>query len=161
MLINSRMFFEIVPARVSPGPIRVVWTALKNQWMTLWGWMICHLPKEKQWQPTPVLLPGKSQGWRSLVVHGVAKSQTQLSGFTFTFRFHALEKAMATHSSVLAWRIPGIEEPGGLPSVGPHRVGYDCSDLAAAAGRSHLHWVKSLTQMEPEWEDKSMVQTLE
>ena len=51
-------------------------------------------------------------------VHGVAKSQTRLRDFTFTFHFHALEKEMATHSSVLAWRIPGIEEPGGLPSVG-------------------------------------------
>ena len=53
-------------------------------------------------------------------VHGVAKSQTRLSGFTFTFHFHALEKAMATHSSALAWRIPGTGEPGGLPSMGSH-----------------------------------------
>ena len=66
-------------------------------------------------------------------VHGVAKSHTQLSNFTFTFHFHALEKAMATHSSVLAWRIPGTEEPDGLPSMGSHRVGHDWSDLAAAA----------------------------
>ena len=66
-------------------------------------------------------------------VHGVAKSQARLSDFTFTFHFHALEKEMATHSSVLAWRIPGTAEPGGLPSMGSHRVGHDCSDLAAAA----------------------------
>ena len=66
-------------------------------------------------------------------VHGVAKSQTQLSNFTFTFHFHALEKEMATHSSVLAWRIPGTAEPGGLPSMGSHRVGHDWSHLAAAA----------------------------
>ena len=58
-------------------------------------------------------------------VHGVARSQTRLSDFTFTFHFHALEKEMATHSSVLAWRIPGTEEPGGLPSMGSHRVGHD------------------------------------
>ena len=58
-------------------------------------------------------------------VHGVEKSRTRLSGFTFTFHFHALEKEMATHSSVLAWRIPGTGEPGGLPSVGSHRVGHD------------------------------------
>ena len=64
--------------------------------------------------------------------HGVAKSQTQLRDFTFTFHFHALEKEMATHSSVLAWRIPGTGEAGGLPSVGSHRVGHDWSDLAAA-----------------------------
>ena len=65
-------------------------------------------------------------------VHGVAKSWTQLSDCTFTFYFHALEKEMATHSSVLAWRIPGTGEPGGLPSMGSHRVGHDGSDLAAA-----------------------------
>ena len=58
-------------------------------------------------------------------VHGVAKSQTGLNDFTFTFHFHALEKEMAAHSSVLAWRIPGTEEPGGLPSMGSHRVGHD------------------------------------
>ena len=66
-------------------------------------------------------------------VHGVAKSRTRLSDFPFTFHFHALEKEMATHSSVLAWRIPGTGEPGGLLSVGSHRVGHDWSDLAAAA----------------------------
>ena len=58
-------------------------------------------------------------------VHGVAKSGTQLSDFPFTFHFHALEKEMATHSSVLAWRIPGMAEPGELPSLGSHRVGHD------------------------------------
>ena len=66
-------------------------------------------------------------------VHGVSRSRTQLSDFTFTFYFHALEKEMATHSSALAWRIPGTAEPGGLPSVGSHGVGHDWSDLAAAA----------------------------
>ena len=60
-----------------------------------------------------------------LAVHGVTKSQTQLSYFTFTFHFPALEKEMATHSSVLAWRIPGSGEPGGLPSMGLHRVVHD------------------------------------
>ena len=131
--------------------------------------------QRRQWHPTPVLLPGKSHGWRSLAgcspwgheesdtterlpfhfslscigegnvtplqssclenpmdggawwaaVHGVARSQTRLSDFTFTFHFHALEKEMATHSSVLAWRIPGMGEPCGLPSMGSHRVGHD------------------------------------
>ena len=65
-------------------------------------------------------------------VHRVAKSRTRLSDFTFTFHFHALEKEMATHSSVLAWRIPGTAEPGGLPSTGSHRVGHNWIDLAAA-----------------------------
>ena len=131
--------------------------------------------RRRQWHSTPVLLPGKSHGWRSLVgcspwsheesdmterlpfhfslscigggngnplqysclenpmgrgawwaaVHGVAKSWTRLSDFTFTFHFHALEREMATHSSVLAWRIPGMGEPGGLPSMGSHSVGHD------------------------------------
>ena len=62
--------------------------------------------------------------WKA-AVHGVAESWTQLSDFTFTFHFHALEKKMATHSSVLSWRIPGTGEPGGLPSMGSHRVGHD------------------------------------
>ena len=66
-------------------------------------------------------------------VHGVTKSWTLLSDFTSTFHFHALEKEMATHSSVLAWRIPGMGEPDGLPSMGSHRVRHDWSDLAAAA----------------------------
>ena len=64
------------------------------------------------------------EAWHA-AVHGVAKSWTRLSDFPFTFHFHALEKEMATHSSVLAWRIPGMSEPGGLPSMGLHRVGHD------------------------------------
>ena len=66
-------------------------------------------------------------------VHGVAEGWTRLSDFTFTFHFHALEKEMAIHSSVLAWRIPGMGEPVGLPSMGSHRVGHYWSDLAVAA----------------------------
>ena len=66
-------------------------------------------------------------------VHGVAEGRTRLSDFTFTFHFHALEKEMATHFSVLAWRTPRTGEPGRLPSTGSHRVGHDWSDLAAAA----------------------------
>ena len=68
--------------------------------------------------------PVDGGAWQA-AVHGVAKSRTQLSDFTFPFHFHALEKEMATHSSVLAWRIPGTGEPGGLPSMGSHRVGHD------------------------------------
>ena len=78
-------------------------------------------------------------------VHVVAKSWTWLSDFTFTFHFHALEKEMATHSNVLAWRIPGTGEPGGLPSMGSHRVGHDWSYLAAAAAAwSNLNHLLSL-----------------
>ena len=76
--------------------------------------------------------PMDGGAWKA-AVHGVAEGRTGLNDFTFTFHFHALEKAMATHSSVLAWRIPGTGEPGGLPSMGSHRVGHDWSDLAARA----------------------------
>ena len=65
------------------------------------------------------------RGALEAAIHGVTKSWTRLSDFTCTFHFHALEKEMATHSSVLAWRIPGTAEPGGLPSMGSHRVGHD------------------------------------
>ena len=74
---------------------------------------------------TPLLENPKGGGAWYAAVHGVAKSRTPLSDFIFTFHFHALEKAMATHSSTLAWRIPGTEEPSGLPSMGSHRVGHN------------------------------------
>ena len=70
-------------------------------------------------------------GASEAAVHGVAEGRARLSDFPFTFHFHALEKEMATHSSVLAWRIPGTGEPGGLPSMGSHRVGHNWSDLAS------------------------------
>ena len=73
-------------------------------------------------------------------VHGVTKSRTRLSDFTLTFHFHALEEEMATHSSVLAWRIPGTAGPGGLPSMGSHRVRHDWSDLAAAVAAGLVLW---------------------
>ena len=83
--------------------------------------------RRRRWHLTPVLLPGKSHGQRSLVgcsPWGHEELDT-LSEFTFTFHFHALEKEMATQSSVLAWRISGAVEPGGLQSMGLHRVGHD------------------------------------
>ena len=96
--------------------------------------------RRRQWHSTLVLLPGKSLDggawWAAVQV--VSKSWIRLSDFTFTFHFHALEKEMATHSSVLAWRIPGTGEPVGLPSMGSHRVGHDWSDLAAAAAAAAL-----------------------
>ena len=89
--------------------------------------------QRRQWHPTPVLLPGKSHGWRSLV--GCSPWGREESDTTEQLHFHfslsSLEKEMATHSSVLAWRIPGTGEPGGLPSMGSHRVGHNWSDLAA------------------------------
>ena len=81
--------------------------------------------------------PSRSSSFLSTspAVYGAARSWTQLSDFTFTLHFHAVEKEMATHSSVLAWRVPGMGEPGGLLSMGSHRVGHDWSDLAAAESR--------------------------
>ena len=90
----------------------------------------CNVCLRRQWHPTPVLLPGKSHGRRGLV--GCSPWGRSESDMTERFHFHALEKEMATHSSVLAWRIPGTGEPGGLPSMGSHRVGHNWSDLAAA-----------------------------
>ena len=80
----------------------------------------------------PSVLPLLGEAWWA-AVHGVAGSWTWLSDFPFTFHFHTLEKEMAAHSSALAWRIPGTGEPGGLPSLGSHRIRHDLSDLAAAA----------------------------
>ena len=114
----------------------------------LFSFHICMSPLPFPWKPDCKLLKGEGNGtplqysclenpmdggawWAA--VHGVAKSRIRLSDFTFTFHFHALEKEMATHSSVLAWRVPGMGEPGGLPSMGSHRLGHNWSDLAAAA----------------------------
>ena len=85
--------------------------------------------------------PMGSGAWKA-AVHGIDKSQTWLSDFIFTFHFHALEKEMASHSSVLAWRIPGMGESGGLPSMGSHRVRHDWSDLAGAVAVLILQWLK-------------------
>ena len=81
--------------------------------------MVSLKPREESFKENPM-----GGAWWA-AVHGVAKSRTQLSDLTFTSYFHALEKEMATHSSVLAWRIPGMGEPGGLPSLGSHIVGHD------------------------------------
>ena len=105
--------------------------------------------QRRQWHPLRYSClenPTDGGAWWA-TVHGVARSQTRRSDFTFTFHFHALEKEMATHSSVLAWRIPGTGEPGGLPSMGSHRVGHDWSDLAAA---------ESLMGNQPTWMNLGM-----
>ena len=102
-----------------PGMLRFMGSQrIRHDWTTDLNWILENPMDGGAW-------------WAA--VHGVAKSRTRLSDFTFTFHFHALEKEMATHSSVLAWRIPGMGEPGGLPSMGWHRVGHNWSNLAVAA----------------------------
>ena len=106
--------------------------------------------------PTLVLSPGKSHGWRSLVgcsPWGREESDAT-EQLTFTVHFPALEKEMATHSSVLAWRIPGTGEPGELPSMGSHRDGHDWSDLAAAAAAEVFHLDKNKTKLLPSSKEK-------
>ena len=93
-------------------------------------------------------------------VRGFAKSQTRLSDFTLTFHFHALEKEMATHSSVLAWRIPGMAEPGGLPSMVSHRVGHDWSNLAAATATLYYARTSNVTYNLRIFEDIKMLANL-
>ena len=118
-----------------------VWATLKPYWNTPkvpWGRVLCFTATDTNGEGngTPLQYsclenPMGGGAWEA-AVQGVAKSQTWLSDFTFTFHFHALEKEIAAHSSILAWRIPGTGEPGGLPSMGSHRVRHDWSDLAAA-----------------------------
>ena len=101
----------------------------------------------RKWHPTPVFLPGESQGWGAwwAAVHGVAKSWTRLSNFTFAFHFHALEKEMATHSSVLAWSIPGT---GSL--VGCRPWGCTESDVTEATEQQQqqaLIWASLVARM--------------
>ena len=85
----------------------------------------------RKWQPTPVLLPGEFHGQRNLVgCCPWGSTELDMTEATLHACMHALEKEMTTHFSILAWRIPGTEEPGGLPSMGSHRVGHDWSDLA-------------------------------
>ena len=107
--------------------LNVQWIVDEFNWITL-------VPNIEESNGTPLQYsclenPMDGGAWYA-AVHGVARSQTRLSNFAFTFHFHALEKEMATHSNVLAWRIPGTGEPGGLPSLGSHRVGHNWSDIA-------------------------------
>ena len=100
-----------------PGTLFNILDTLSYLTFTLWT---C-----REGNGTPLQYSCLDRGAWEAAVHGVSKSRIRLSDFTFTFHFHALEKEMATHFSVLAWRIPGMEEPGGLPSMGSHRVGHD------------------------------------
>ena len=131
---RSRETSSRVHVRV-PGPSQILTICIWLQLMSTVDYAQCKItPWPINLQVLYSCLENSMDGgawWAA--VHGVAKSQTRLRDFTFTFHFHALEKEMATHSSVLAWRLPGTGEPGGLPSMGSNRVGHDWSDLAAAA----------------------------
>ena len=127
-------------SKVKPGPVahkgQSAWFCACNTGAAIlrhtgtWKPLIydLHCPsRRRQWHPLQYSClknPMDGGAWKA-AVHGVAEGQTRLSDFTFTFHFHALEKGMATHSSVLAWRIPGTGEPGGLPSMGSHRARHD------------------------------------
>ena len=120
------------PWTEEPGRLQyMVSLRVGHDWATSLS-LFTFMHGRRKWQPLQCscLKTPRDRGAWWAAVHGVAKSRTWLSDFTFTFHFHALEKEMATHSSVLAWRIPGTGEPGGLPSMGSHRVGHDWSDLA-------------------------------
>ena len=125
--------FRVCATHPKPHTVPLPITYLLTHHSDGWGFMVCDLPHldltigEGNGNPLQYSClenPMDGGAWEA-AVHGVAKSQAQLSNFTFTCHFHALEKEMATHSSILAWRIPGTEEPSGLLSMGSHRVGLD------------------------------------
>ena len=130
-MLSKFIFYEIY----SECELKTV-TMLQPEYNTLFFLFYYLTVWRRQWQQTPVLLPGKSYGWRSLM--GCSPWGREESDKTEWLHFHALEKEMAAHSSVLAWRIPGTGEPGGLPSMRSHRVRQDWSDLAAAAAAAAL-----------------------
>ena len=119
------LFWNLIEVVVAPHSENTIWCFDPLKWLTGEG-------NGTSLQYSCLENPMDRGVWKA-AVHGVAEGRTRLSDFTFTFHFRALEKEMATHSSVLAWRIPGMGEPGGLPSMGFHRVGHDWSDLAVAA----------------------------
>ena len=178
-----------IPCIEEPGRLQSMgWLRVRHDWATSLS-LFTFMHWRRKWPPTPVFLPGESQGWGAwwaalygvaqswtrlkrlssssraylgegtgdplqycylenpmdggawwAAVHGVAGSQTRLSDFTVTFHFHALEKEMATHSSVLAWRIPGTGEPGGLPVSGVLQSRTRLMRLSSSSSsRAYLH----------------------
>ena len=138
LTITQTLFFPVRMLRNKE--IETIYTRTRSAGTGTWTCFHSHYPVlRRRWYPTPVLLPGKSHGRRSPVgcsPWGRWESDTT-ERLHFHFSVHALEKEMATHSSVLAWRTPGTGEPGGLPSMGSHSVGHDWRDLVAAAAASY------------------------
>ena len=137
--ISSIMLFRLFPYWFSVWSLSIVGSVVLNSLAIIIVLQFLFLAVSSSWEGngTPLQYsclenPTDGGAWWA-AVHGVTESRTWLSDFIFTFHFPALEKEMATHSSILAWRIPGTAEPGGLQSVGSHRVGHDWGDLAAAA----------------------------
>ena len=127
----SRSKLLLISWLQSPSAVILEPRKIKSVTLSIVSPSICHevMGLDGEGNGTPLQYsclenPMDGGAWKP-TVHGVAEGRTRLSDFTFTFHFHALEKEMATHSSVLAWRIPGTGEPGGLPSMGSHRVGYN------------------------------------
>ena len=123
---QGKLMFKSINQDDRPSIAMIIMLYTSKQWLDKLQFIS---PCNREGNGNPLLYPclenpmDGGAWWAS--VHGVTKSRKRLSDFTFTFHFHALEKEMATHSSVLAWRIPGTGEPGGLPSMGSHRVGRD------------------------------------
>ena len=129
----SQKLVGVIPWTEEPGRLQSMGSlGVGHDWMTSLSLSCIGVGTGNPLQCSCLKNPRDRGAWWA-AVYGVAESLTQLNDFTFTFHFHALEKEMATHSSVLAWRIPRTVEPGGLPSTGSHRVGHDWRDLAAAA----------------------------
>ena len=135
MATHSSTLAWKIPWTEEPGRLQSMGSLrVGHDWATSLS-LFTFMHGRRKWQPTPgscLENPRDGGAWWA-AVHRVTKSWTRLSDFTFAFHFHALEKEMAIHSSILAWRIPGMGEPGGLPSLGSHRVGHDWSNLAAVA----------------------------
>ena len=121
--ILHQVYPNLIPVRNGKSPLLTI----IHVYEIIFTYTYAHISEKAMASHSSTLawkIPMDRGAWKA-VVHGIVKSWTWLSDFPFTSHFHALEKEMATHSSVLAWRIPGTGEPGGLPSMGSHRVGHD------------------------------------
>ena len=140
MATHSSTLAWKIPWMEEPGRVQSMGSlTVGHDWATSLS-LFTFMQWRRKWQLTPVFLPGESQGRRSLEGYSTRGRKESDTNERLHFHFHALEKEMATHSSVLAWRIPGTVECDGLPSMGSHRVGHDWSDLAAAAARTPYVW---------------------